>query len=199
MSSIIQDSKYIFRTRPKDFAPAIEVAACYIEFEGKFLFLKRASEKSQGGKWGVPAGKLEKGEAASEAVIRETREETGIFLSQDTAEFAGKLFFRHSGMDFVYHMFYWKPECLPEVRLNDEHEDYCWVSLEELETLPMMLGAVEALYHLKALVAAPKPARRSFYFIRHGETSVNADPNIKRVDYDLPLNERGRLQAQQAR
>jgi uncharacterized phosphatase len=40
-----------------------------------------------------------------------------------------------------------------------------------------------------------KLPRKDFYFIRHGETDVNADPHHKRVDYDLPLNERGRAQA----
>lgn len=42
-------------------------------------------------------------------------------------------------------------------------------------------------------------SRKDFYFIRHGETDVNANPNIKRVNYDLPLNHRGEQQARLAR
>ncbi|MCB1136690.1 MAG: histidine phosphatase family protein [Chlamydiia bacterium] len=41
--------------------------------------------------------------------------------------------------------------------------------------------------------------RKSFFFVRHGQTDVNADPHIKRVDYDLPLNAKGQQQALAAR
>lgn len=52
---------------------------------------------------------------------------------------------------------------------------------------------------LRALANQPLLARKPFYYIRHGQTDVNADPNIKRVDYDLPLNNQGKMQAQAAR
>lgn len=41
--------------------------------------------------------------------------------------------------------------------------------------------------------------RKDFYFIRHGETDINAQSHVKRTDYDLPLNDRGIEQAIAAR
>jgi broad specificity phosphatase PhoE len=37
--------------------------------------------------------------------------------------------------------------------------------------------------------------QNDFYFIRHGETDVNTKLNINRIDYDLPLNQKGIHQA----
>lgn len=41
--------------------------------------------------------------------------------------------------------------------------------------------------------------RKSFYFIRHGQTDVNTDPDTKLVDADLPLNQTGIKEALRAR
>ena len=72
----------VFRVKPQDFSPSVEVAACYVEFNGKFLFLKRSVGKPQENTWGVPAGKIEKGETPRQAVFRETFEEVGIRLDE---------------------------------------------------------------------------------------------------------------------
>ncbi|MEM1282539.1 MAG: histidine phosphatase family protein [Chlamydiota bacterium] len=194
-----QDDTFVFRLRPKDFSPVVEVAACYNEWQGKVLFLKRSIGKSEGGKWGVPAGKIEKGENSLQAVIRETYEETKISLKEQQLRFVGKLFIRKPGIDYVYHMYHRKVDFAPNVMLSNEHQEYRWLSMAQIGVFSLMSGALEALYHCKALVNKPKLTRKAFYFIRHGETDVNADPEIKCVDYDLPLNNRGRNQAQQAR
>lgn len=194
-----QETAFVYRIKPSGFSPAVEVAACYIEFEGKLLVLKRANEKPYGGKWGVPAGKLEKGESAHAAVIREIFEETQITLDDQLLKSVGKVYVRSHGIDFVYHMYQQKCTHLPQVNLNDEHQEFQWLSMEEIADLPLMPGAIEALHHFKALVNQIQIPRKPFYFIRHGQTDVNANPHIKRVDYDLPLNPLGRLQAQTAR
>jgi 8-oxo-dGTP pyrophosphatase MutT (NUDIX family) len=38
-------------------------------------------QRSDGGQWGLPGGSIEVGESASEAVIREVREETGLAVA----------------------------------------------------------------------------------------------------------------------
>ena len=38
----------VYENPPKDFEPQLNVAACYLEFKGKFLFLKRNPNSSQG-------------------------------------------------------------------------------------------------------------------------------------------------------
>lgn len=48
-----------------------------VERDGKLLLVKRAPHLSEGGKWSLPSGFLDRDETASEGVLRELREETG--------------------------------------------------------------------------------------------------------------------------
>ena len=56
----------------------LEVAAAVIVQAGKILVAKRAPTQHQGGKWEFPGGKLEVGETAKQALVRELEEELGI-------------------------------------------------------------------------------------------------------------------------
>ncbi|MCP5509086.1 MAG: histidine phosphatase family protein [Chlamydiales bacterium] len=188
----------VFRIKPPGFSPSLEIAACYIESNGKWLFLKRSEGKSEEGKWGVPAGKIEPSETPLEAAIRETREETAIF-QKEPPTFIGKIFVRKPGIDYVYHMYHQTYSQFPAVTLNDEHQEFRWLTAGDIFQLPLMEGGVMAWHHFRALANKPQLIRKPFYFIRHGETDVNANPLIKRVDYDLPLNKNGRNQAQLAK
>ena len=49
----------VYETKPLDFKSIVDVAACYIEIDGRCLFLERAHGKLEERKWGVPAGKRE--------------------------------------------------------------------------------------------------------------------------------------------
>jgi len=147
----------------------------------------------------VPAGKIENGESPRDAVARETFEETGIQLNEECLKFIGKFFVRKPHVDYIYHMYHENFSQLPNVCICDERDEYRWATIEEVNDLPIMSGGIETLHHLKALANKPKIPRKPFYFVRHGETDVNANSNIKRVDYDLPLNNKGRMQADSAR
>lgn len=141
----------IFTTKPTDFHSRVEVSACYCEYDNKILLLHRASHKPQGGTWGVPAGKLEAGETALEAVIRETLEEVGIKLSSERLQDLGTIFVRYPHLDFTYHMFYQKFSNLPQVHLSEEHIAYQWTTFEEALVMPLISGGVEALHHFAIL------------------------------------------------
>lgn len=54
---------------PQNFVPRVEVAGCFLEWKDKFLYLKRNSDKPQGDTWGIPAGKVEKGEDPYQATF----------------------------------------------------------------------------------------------------------------------------------
>ncbi|MDO8591281.1 MAG: NUDIX hydrolase [bacterium] len=106
--------------------------------ETKILLLHRHKEKSQGGKWGVPAGKIDQGEGSLEAMIREAREETGLAIKPTQLEFFQKVFVRYPDYDFVYHMFRVKLESEhPIVLSHKEHQAFCWAS--PMEALAMNL------------------------------------------------------------
>lgn len=55
------------------------VVSALIEKDGKILLVKRKkSKKAFPGFWGIPTGKVKAGETLEEALIRETKEETGL-------------------------------------------------------------------------------------------------------------------------
>ncbi|WP_323774354.1 Nudix family hydrolase [Alcanivorax sp.] len=59
--------------------PAITVVAAIIRGEdGRICLSKRPDNKHQGGRWEFPGGKVEQGEALSEALARELEEELGM-------------------------------------------------------------------------------------------------------------------------
>lgn len=98
------ESIAIYSEKPTNFVPQVEVAAAYLQIDNKTLFLQKSG--SEKGCWGVPAGKIEKGENPIEAVVRELHEETGIDLPQDVEiRDAGKLYMVKPQVSYVYHMF----------------------------------------------------------------------------------------------
>ena len=91
---------------PKGFTPKVQVAACYLEIDNKILLLLRTFGKVEGGKWGVPAGKLGKNETPENAAKRELFEETGIALERSSQiQYLKSLYIRKPEVDFVYHMY----------------------------------------------------------------------------------------------
>ncbi len=59
----------------------IEMATGMLEEEGRLFIQQRKSDDIWGGLWEFPGGRLEDGEAAEEAVVREYREETGFTVN----------------------------------------------------------------------------------------------------------------------
>jgi 8-oxo-dGTP diphosphatase len=140
----------VHEREPEGFLARVQVAACYVEREDKFLVLERAAGKEMG-KWGVPAGKLEEKETPEAAAVRELFEETGISLERSSQmRSLGALYMRRPEVDYVYHMFGVHLDDTPEVRLSDEHLSYKWASAKDLEKMPLMVGAVQALERYRA-------------------------------------------------
>src|SRR5207247_2929977 len=53
------------------------VVHAIVERDGALLLVRRAAHLSEGGKWGLPGGFLDRDESLSDGVLRELREETG--------------------------------------------------------------------------------------------------------------------------
>ena len=53
------------------------VVHAVVERDGALLLVKRAAHLSEGGKWGLPGGFLDRDERLVDGVLRELREETG--------------------------------------------------------------------------------------------------------------------------
>lgn len=113
--------------------PLATVGALVVGPSERILLIKTHKWK---GSWGVPGGKIDYGESIKEALLREFREETGLELydiswgpiqeSINSNEFYKEAhfillnFIARSGGE--------------NVRLNDEAEEFVWVSVDEALT-----------------------------------------------------------------
>ncbi|MGR5064701.1 NUDIX hydrolase [Photobacterium sp. DNB22_13_2] len=112
------------------------------EHQFKMLLLKRVGE----GYWCNVAGKIEDGELAWHAFLRELKEETQLSSTQlYNADYLQQFYFPQTDQIFITTGFvvYCDPD--RKVILNHEHTDYRWCSLEE------------------AMQLVPFPNQRKFY------------------------------------
>jgi 8-oxo-dGTP diphosphatase len=127
----------MYRERPADFNSRFEIVSCYVEHGDRFILLRRQLHKSQGGRWGLPAGKAEPGEDLREAMVREIKEETGLEIPKEHLNYFDKTFHHHPECDFVYHMFSTKLDALPDVKINPgEHQGFIWCMASDLLAMP---------------------------------------------------------------
>jgi len=85
----------VFQQPPENFNSKVEIVACFLTVNRNVLFLKRQPHKSEGNKWGIPGGKVEKGETVDQVVLREVREETGMDLAGQPLKYFGKVYIRY--------------------------------------------------------------------------------------------------------
>lgn len=85
----------IFETPPADFNQKLQIGACFLKAGDDFLFLHRLPSSTNGNLWGIPGGKIDKGEAAIDGTAREVFEETGFKIA-DTSKMKllGKVYIR---------------------------------------------------------------------------------------------------------
>ena len=113
----------LYKEKPANFNPKFEVVSCFVEYENEILLLHRQNHKPQANTYGVPAGKIDPGETAVQAMQREVKEETQLDVAGIT--YIDKIFVRYADYDFIYHMFYKKFTTQPHVTINpSEHKDY---------------------------------------------------------------------------
>lgn len=120
-----------------------------IEKDGKFLVLHRAkTDIYMPGFWDIPGGTIEFGEDIKKALTREIKEETGLKVK------IGKIVSAYgyqSGED--RHQFQLVYECeyiSGKIKLDvDSHDEYCWVTIEEMKNLKKIAFLKELYMELK--------------------------------------------------
>lgn len=129
-----------FTTPPPDFNSKFDIVGCYVEYDGKFIALKRGSHKPQGNQYGLPAGKVDKGESLEEAILREVKEETGITIDPSKLQKLRSFPTRYPDYDFIFHTFKTVLVHEPIVTINPtEHSEFIWITPVELLTLPLAM------------------------------------------------------------
>lgn len=125
----------------------IEVAAAIIVKDNKVFATQRGYGEFKDG-WEFPGGKIEPGESAQEALVREIREELDVDIR------VGKLL---ETVEYDYPEFHLTMHCficelLSEEIVLKEHEDARWLKEEELDTvdwLPADVGVIGKIFELK--------------------------------------------------
>ena len=125
----------------------IEVAAAIIVKDNKVFATQRGYGEFKDG-WEFPGGKLEPGESAREALVREIREELDVDIR------VGRLL---ETVEYDYPEFHLTMHCficelLSEEIVLKEHEDARWLKEEELDTvdwLPADVGVISKSFELK--------------------------------------------------
>lgn len=126
---------------PVGFTPKFQVAACYMQHDGKFLLLLRNDDKPEGNKWGMPGGKVDKHETHAAAIAREVAEETGVLLNEDRFVFAHTAYVRYPEYDFVFHLYSSDFAAVPALALNEaEHKAAIWATPEEALNMTLVAG-----------------------------------------------------------
>lgn len=108
----------------------IELAGCVIRNKsGNILLLHRnASNLKQ---WEIPGGKIDKGETAEQAAVRELREELGVIVA--ITEQLGAQSFVHRSRK--YHYTWFSAEIItgkPAVMEPETFDELCYFSIQEL-------------------------------------------------------------------
>ncbi|MBN3490138.1 8-oxo-dGTP diphosphatase [Acholeplasma equirhinis] len=107
----------------------------YIENENKYLLILKQKKDMNQNKYSGVGGKIEPGETAYEAAVRETKEETGLTIKPI---FKGIVHF-HQGA-YEEHMTLFKAyEFEGKLQASDEG-DLFWIDKNELKKLPMWEG-----------------------------------------------------------
>ena len=128
------------------------VAVALIDATGRLLVAQRPQGKSLAGLWEFPGGKIEPGETPEAALVRELAEELDIGVAADALE-------PHSFVSHGYPAFHllmllyvcrrWQGE--PR---SLEGQPLRWVTLADLDGLPMPPADVPLVASLRSFVAA---------------------------------------------
>ncbi len=112
---------------------------CYIERDGRWLMLHRTKKKDDGnrGKWIGVGGHIEPGETPEACVLREVREETGLWLTEYRAR--GVVHFRSDEYEDEDMFLFTATGFDGALRACDEGE-LAWIDRDAVLALPTWAG-----------------------------------------------------------
>lgn len=115
--------------------PVVGVGAVIIR-EGRMALIKRGNEPARG-KWTIPGGHVELGESLENAVIRETKEETGLDVETPTLldvvtnvdlDKDGKIKYHYVIIEYLVHV------TAGTAQASSDAAELRWVPFDEVES-----------------------------------------------------------------
>jgi ADP-ribose pyrophosphatase YjhB (NUDIX family) len=139
--------------------PEVAVGAVVLR-DGEILLVRRGHDPGAG-EWSLPGGRVRLGEELHEAVVRETREETGIDVAVE--RFLGWVERMGSDPD-EYHFVILDFACVPldprqYPSAGDDAAEVAWVRMEELDGMRLVQGLLDFLVDAGVMQPAESPGR----------------------------------------
>jgi len=152
-NNLLNSYKYLSNWNPLinlENTPSKIVVTCFIQKGNKFLILQRARRDLQYKLWGIPGGKLDKGETSIQGLIRELYEELGIMFSNLDFNLLGTVKSKTiSDGEYGLFLYYVRVFKKIDVKINkSEHLDFKWVTLDQFETHNLLLAQKEAYLYV---------------------------------------------------
>lgn len=121
----------LYHQKPEIFPLDMQVSEGIIEHNGKFLIVRRSQDCSSPGTWSGPGWKLDTGENFDSALTRELKEEIWVDISKYERSVLFHKYFYYLKKNIEICFYKIRCDAKPEIVLNDEHDMYRWVTLEE--------------------------------------------------------------------
>ncbi len=124
--------------------PIATVGALIHDGQGKVLMIRTHKWSNL---WGIPGGKIERGETCDAALIREIREETALEISGIQFVMVQESIFSPSFIRQEHFILlnYLAKSGSHAVTLNDEAEEFRWVTMEEAFALELNTATIQLL------------------------------------------------------
>lgn len=128
----------------------VHVVGAIIERDGTVFAARRNPERSAGGLWEFPGGKIEAGETPEQALVRELQEELGVEVS--VGELVDTSLSRVADLTIELACYRARLEGAAPTSSTD-HDALTWVPIDELESLEWAPGDVPIIKRLPHLLA----------------------------------------------
>lgn len=139
-----------------DFTPRFHVVGVYVRLFDRILLLLRHPHKPEGNTWCIPGGKIDQGEDAIRAAVRELSEETGIVVSEEDLRYCNTYLVRYADYDFRYSTFEIQIDAkLPISRRAEEHSGHGWFTPEKALTMALIESEDECIRDHFRLLPTP--------------------------------------------
>ncbi|HEX4909658.1 MAG TPA: Nudix family hydrolase [Permianibacter sp.] len=131
-------------------------AAAIVNSHNEVLIAKRAPHRHQGDRWEFPGGKLEPGETAEQALVRELQEELGITATR----FRQLITIRHHYGDKAVCLHVFRVESFSGTPHGHEGQPLQWVPVQQLQNYPFPAANVPIIAAVQlpsTLLITPEP------------------------------------------
>lgn len=128
----------------------IATKAVIVNSENKVLIVREASTYGDGtnhGRYHLPGGRLDPGEPFLMGLAREVREEVGLIVTIGPPVFVGEWspVIKGQPHQIVGIFFRCIPKDAQQIALSEEHDDFAWVKLADLDAFDIMTPDPDAI------------------------------------------------------